>query len=290
MVDTNHGKPALQLSPKDGSLWYSNEVFTLTAAEVADIKTTIGDFWWTDNDELAFLTIYNDMTIHCEREKNAWNYRTGTSTKTGYVFTAPTRDQVVTLFNQLSTKFTELKISKLQVDKNKIKGILTEEYDGLIASFKGMRNRLLMDSDYTQMPDYPSSADVKALWATYRQYLRDMPSDPNWLSNDVFKVDFPITPTDYLVLDPSKATTYLSVPAHFENAAALKAKARLLRINKHLNLPELFITDEEWEKKTYAELNEKINKYLAKIDGDLKFEVSFTTTDKSKTTYVGSEL
>ena len=62
--------------------------------------------------------------------------------------------------------FTELKISKLHVDKDKIKGILTEEYDGLIYAFKGMRDRLLKDSDYTQMPDYPSSADVKALWAT----------------------------------------------------------------------------------------------------------------------------
>ena len=105
--------------------------------------------------------------------------------------------------------------------------------------------------------------------------------------NDVFKVDFPITPTDYLTLDPSKGTAYLSIPAHFQNAAALKAKIKLLRVNNYLNLPQLYISDEDWEKKTYTELNERLNKYLAKIDGDLKFDISFTTKDGNRTSAHG---
>ena len=59
----NNGKPLLQFTPKDGSLWFNNHVETLTADELAEIKTTIGDYWWTDNDELAFVTIYTDMTL-----------------------------------------------------------------------------------------------------------------------------------------------------------------------------------------------------------------------------------
>lgn len=35
------------------------------------------------------------------------------------------------------------------------------------------RNRLLEQSDYTQLADYPNPD--KALWATYRQQLRDLP-------------------------------------------------------------------------------------------------------------------
>ncbi len=285
----NNGKPLLQFTPKDGSLWFNNHVETLTADELAEIKTTIGDYWWTDNDELAFVTIYTDMTLYCERKKKAWNYRTGSSTFTGYEFTAPTKEQTQTLYNQLSNKFETLRIEKLKAEKDKISGILTEEYSGLISSFKGMRTRMLLDSDYTQLADSPFSADDKALWATYRQYLRDMPADPAWLSNDVFKVDFPITPTDYLTLDPSRGTTYLSIPAHFQNAAALKAKVKLLRVNRYLNLPQLYISDADWETKTYDELNERLNKYLAKIDGDLKFDISFTTKDGNRTSAHGTQ-
>jgi hypothetical protein len=41
------------------------------------------------------------------------------------------------------------------------------------------RNRILSQSDYTQMPDWPGN---KIVWATYRQALRDITtsfSDPN---------------------------------------------------------------------------------------------------------------
>ena len=38
------------------------------------------------------------------------------------------------------------------------------------------RNLLLKMSDWTQLPDSPLSDAKKAEWATYRQALRDMPS------------------------------------------------------------------------------------------------------------------
>lgn len=37
------------------------------------------------------------------------------------------------------------------------------------------RNKLLLDSDFTQTPDSPLSVEDKALWASYRQELRDLP-------------------------------------------------------------------------------------------------------------------
>ena len=48
---------------------------------------------------------------------------------------------------------------------------------------RNSRNRLLKQSDYTQMPDWPGD---KQAWAEYRQALRDLPqmyenpSDVNW--------------------------------------------------------------------------------------------------------------
>ena len=38
------------------------------------------------------------------------------------------------------------------------------------------RNLKLADADWTQMPDAPLTGEKKAEWATYRQALRDLPS------------------------------------------------------------------------------------------------------------------
>ena len=42
------------------------------------------------------------------------------------------------------------------------------------------RNELLVDSDWTQMPDSPLTSEVKTSWATYRTALRDLPDHSNW--------------------------------------------------------------------------------------------------------------
>lgn len=47
------------------------------------------------------------------------------------------------------------------------------------ATMRALRNRLLDESDWSQIPDAPN-AD-KALWRTYRQALRDLDMDiPVW--------------------------------------------------------------------------------------------------------------
>jgi hypothetical protein len=40
---------------------------------------------------------------------------------------------------------------------------------------RNMRNYLLQQSDWTQLPDSPLTQTQKSQWATYRQQLRDMP-------------------------------------------------------------------------------------------------------------------
>lgn len=42
------------------------------------------------------------------------------------------------------------------------------------------RNILLGQSDWTQMNDSPLSNEDKTAWATYRQNLRDLPTNDNW--------------------------------------------------------------------------------------------------------------
>ena len=42
------------------------------------------------------------------------------------------------------------------------------------------RNKLLAESDYTQMIDYPMADEERAAWAAYRQELRDLPNSEGW--------------------------------------------------------------------------------------------------------------
>jgi hypothetical protein len=44
------------------------------------------------------------------------------------------------------------------------------------AIMRNQRDRLLADSDWTQLPNCPLSDGKKAEWATYRQQLRDFPA------------------------------------------------------------------------------------------------------------------
>lgn len=46
-------------------------------------------------------------------------------------------------------------------------------------AFRSRRDEKLAESDWTQPPDSPLSAEQKAAWAAYRQALRDVPETAN---------------------------------------------------------------------------------------------------------------
>jgi len=54
------------------------------------------------------------------------------------------------------------------------------------------RNKLLADSDWTQMNDSPLTNEVKTAWATYRQELRDMSDLASW--PNIADDDWPVAP------------------------------------------------------------------------------------------------
>ena len=59
-----------------------------------------------------------------------------------------------------------------------------------------IRNKLLQNSDWTQVPDSPLSDSKKAEWATYRQQLRDMMSSyTDSESNTVQAITWPTPPS-----------------------------------------------------------------------------------------------
>jgi hypothetical protein len=53
------------------------------------------------------------------------------------------------------------------------------------------RDRLLRDSDWTQLPDVQLTIEQQAAWAVYRQVLRDVPQQEGFPSN----VNWPAIPS-----------------------------------------------------------------------------------------------
>tara|TARA_R100001082_G_C4353706_1_gene155789 strand:- start:788 stop:1006 length:219 start_codon:yes stop_codon:yes gene_type:complete len=65
--------------------------------------------------------------------------------------------------------------------------------------FRAVRNKKLVDSDWTQSPDSPLSEEKKKEWATYRQALRDLTKTvtPKFIENSpkIDESDFPKEPS-----------------------------------------------------------------------------------------------
>ena len=57
---------------------------------------------------------------------------------------------------------------------------------------RDMRDDLLQDCDWTQMPDSPLADEAKTSWATYRTALRNLPTHENWPSLE--DADWPTQP------------------------------------------------------------------------------------------------
>jgi len=64
---------------------------------------------------------------------------------------------------------------------------ITEE-ESLVRSVKAQRNKLLTESDWTQLPDVPE--ETRSKWFAYRQALRDVTNQSDYPKN----VTFPVKP------------------------------------------------------------------------------------------------
>jgi len=66
----------------------------------------------------------------------------------------------------------------------------TENPEAIKDSLRPERNRLLAESDWTQLNDSPVAEDKLAAWAAYRQDLRDLTND----IDENGEVEFPVAP------------------------------------------------------------------------------------------------
>lgn len=56
---------------------------------------------------------------------------------------------------------------------------IDQENNQLWENIRNERNRLLLESDWTQLPDSPITPEKKSEWQIYRQELRDVTTQPD---------------------------------------------------------------------------------------------------------------
>jgi hypothetical protein len=79
---------------------------------------------------------------------------------------------------------------------------ITDDLDNIKERLRLFRNTLLMQSDWTQMPDNQLPEEIKTEWAQYRQLLRDYPST----ISDILEWDepkWPIAPGTIIPEEPT---------------------------------------------------------------------------------------
>jgi hypothetical protein len=110
----------------------------------------------------------------------------------GPATTEPGWYPIVKQYNSIdyNTEQVEYSLVGNEIHANKVSKNNNEE---TLAILRGQRNKLLTQSDWTQIPDSPLSDSKKTEWATYRQTLRDLPATYSSITN-INQVTWPTPP------------------------------------------------------------------------------------------------
>ena len=174
-----------------------------------EIVPILYPLWDSDKDKLEVFVKYKDGTAKMNKTKYQRNQKTGTYKWISYQFDLDPfmPDDVNQLYTKLKEKFTEYRVGQ----ENDLEKALAARYakDNILnwAKLRLIRNFLLLDSDWSQLGDAPLTDAEKAKWVTYRQKLRDVPTD-NGEAAEPATVVFPVTPFKHAEMDDGK--DYLS--------------------------------------------------------------------------------
>ena len=80
---------------------------------------------------------------------------------------------MTTLYKQVGSNVVEMTAEEVELN-------VTVQTEAITLSNRSVRNQLLSESDWTQMPDSALTDEAKALWVTYRTALRDLTDHANW--------------------------------------------------------------------------------------------------------------
>ena len=160
-----------------------------------NIQNILYPFWTSDKDRLIHLNYFSDGSYGIEKKKSIYDRATKARRWQTYQWREPTNSEVGQIAETLKEKYFEYQDTEQETIQEK----LFNEYGRWTKiSWEGIRmirNFLLADCDWTQMPDAVISSDLKAQWTAYRAKLRSIPQDYD--GQDADAVKFPFNPVMY---------------------------------------------------------------------------------------------
>ncbi len=89
----------------------------------------------------------------------------------------------IRLLNGVVYQLTDEEVIQLNLSQEVL---LSEAQQLSFLEMRNQRNILLLNSDWTQLPVNPLTAEQKVLWETYRQQLRELPDNTTDIDNVVW--------------------------------------------------------------------------------------------------------
>ena len=161
----------------------------------ANIQNVLYPFWTSDKDRLIHLNYFSDGSYGIEKKKYVYDRATKERKWKTYQWREPTNSEVGQIAETVKEKYFEFQ----DTEQETIQEELYEEFGRWNkvswGGIRMIRNFLLNDSDWTQMPDADISTEIKARWTAYRAKLRTIPQDYD--GQDADDVKFPMNPILY---------------------------------------------------------------------------------------------
>ena len=170
----------------------------------ANVQNVLYPFWTSDNDRLIHLNYFSDGSYGIEKKKYVYDRATKERKWKTYQWREPTEAEVGQIAETLKEKYFEYQDTEQEIIQEKLYNEYGRWNKVSWEGIKMIRNFLLSDCDWTQMPDAPIEATLKAQWTAYRQKLREIPQDYD--GQDADDVKFPMNPIAY-----AKWVTYIDV-------------------------------------------------------------------------------
>jgi hypothetical protein len=129
----------------------------------------------------------------CQREKEVYNYTIRETEKKLYFFDAATSEQADSLAQYFVMQYGKIKLSKVNNLYDEILNTISD-FSYIKFHLLKTREKLLNESDYKMLPDYPLSEEEKQRWIEFRQQLRDITEQEAWKQNNFVNVLMPTSP------------------------------------------------------------------------------------------------
>ena len=161
----------------------------------ANIQTILYPFWTSDRDRLIHLNYFSDGSYGIEKKKYVYDRATKERKWKTYSWEEPTETEVGQIAETIKEKYFEYQDTEQEIITEKLYNEFGRWNKVSWEGIRMIRNYLLSDCDWTQMPDAGLDEDTKAMWVKYRAKLRSIPQDHVGLDAD--DVKFPINPIMY---------------------------------------------------------------------------------------------